>query len=466
MRVDLLRLILWVCWVLAAGIVVLVGTIAVQRGLRRRQQGRRECWGAELKEKLSGWIARGHPPREWFQHSHRRWMLLEALAERIEQEGRECARSEWCEMAGAEAALPCGPEGEPCRGPAFFRELVERWSLVDRQAELIARRSGLQCARAVLLLGRLRQPRTVPLLARLLDDRSADVRLAAVRALGLIATPGAAEPLLALLHRREGICISIPSLQRALMSCCGNHPEVLLPHLSSLWGKRQALLMRVVAEVATPDLGPALERLATAAEPQTRAEVARAWGRLPSPERVPLLLRLASDPVWFVRVRAYRALGGVEGWETVNALLQGLDSNHPDVRQAAAETLARQPLPLDELIHVARAQLTSQGWGVLLGELGRTGLFWVLSQQLGSPSPPVRHLAEQWLRAALQAGAHKTVLDTLAHPNPAVVEGVADFLARWGDERVRAALEEMIQQTPPGSRNHRKLLQVREKMAL
>ncbi|MFQ5724687.1 MAG: HEAT repeat domain-containing protein, partial [Terriglobia bacterium] len=457
---------LWVCWVLATGILLLVGMIVAQRALRRRQQGRQERWGAELQEKLSGWIARGHPPREWFQNSHRRWQLVEALAERIEQEGRECTRSGWCEMVGPEAALPCGPEGESCRGPAFFRELVDRWGLVDRQAELIARRSGLERARAVLLLGRLRQPRTIPLLARLLDDPSADVRLAAVRALGLIATPAAAEPLLALLHRQEDICISIPSLQRALMSCCGNHPECLLPHVFSLSGKRQALLMRVVAEVATPDLRPALERLATAADPQTRSEVARAWGGLPSSERVPLLLRLATDPVWFVRVRAYRALGEGEGWETVNLLLQGVDSDHPDVRQAAAETLARQPVPLDELISVARARLSPSGWRLLLGELGRTGLFWVLSQQLSSPSEPVRQLAEQWLRAALEAGAHKTVLDTLAHPNPAVVEAVADFLARWGDQRVQAALEEMIAQSRPGSRHHRVLLQVREKMAL
>ncbi|MFQ5664639.1 MAG: HEAT repeat domain-containing protein, partial [Terriglobia bacterium] len=286
MRVDLLRLILWVCWVLATGILVLVSTIAVQRALRRWQEARQEGWEAELQQKLSAWIAFGRPPRQWREGSHRRQMLLEALAERIEQEGRECARTGSCEMVGAEAALPCAPEGEPCRGPAFFRELVEQWGLVDRQAELIARRSGLERARAALLLGRLRQPRTVRLLAGLLDDSSADVRLAAVRALGLIGTTAAAEPLLALLHRREGICISVPSLQRALMSCCGNHPEVLLPHLFSLSGKRQAILMRVVAEVATPVLRPALERLGTAAEPQTRAEVARAWGRLPSPERV------------------------------------------------------------------------------------------------------------------------------------------------------------------------------------
>jgi HEAT repeat protein len=268
-------------------------------------------------------------------------------------------------------------------------------------------------------------------LSEQLDDASADVRLAAVRALGLLATPEAAGPLLALL-RRTPLPVSIPSWQRALMNCCQQNPEMLLLHLREQEGLPRTLLLRVLAEVATPEMTPRLGEWAADGDPQVRAHVARALGRLPGGEALTLLLVLAGDPVWFVRVRALRSLEQGSGWEAVRGLLRGLNDAHPTVRQAAGESLARRPLALDELFREAQPLLTPAGWRVLLSEVGRQGLFWALAEQLASPAVPLRALAEDWLGSALAHGAHKSVVDALGHPNASVADAVAEFLGRRG----------------------------------
>jgi hypothetical protein len=65
----------------------------------------------------------------------------------------------------------------------------------------------------------------------------------------------------------------------------------------------------------------------------------------------------------------------------------------------------------------------------------------VLAEQLASPAEPVKKLAEDWLQAGLANGAHKSLLDALGHPNAAVADAVAEFLARRGDTTVLRELD-------------------------
>jgi hypothetical protein len=143
-----------------------------------------------------------------------------------------------------------------------------------------------------------------------------------------------------------------------------------------------------------------------------------------------------------------RSLEQGGGWEAVRALLRGLNDADLKVRQAAGETLARRPLALDELFAEARRVLAPVGWRVLLGEVGRQGLFWMLAEQLASLAEPVRKLAENWLQAALANGAHKSLVDALGHPDPAVADAVADFLARSGNAGLLASLESAQARAP------------------
>lgn len=464
-RVLLLHLVLSGCWILTSGIVLLVAGIAARRRLQRWRYERVDRWRAEMESELPCWVAAGWPPRAWRNDPVRRQLLLDSLVSRIELEGRSCTRSGSCSLVAPGAALPCAGEGRPCQGPGFFRALVEQWGLVEEQIALVRRLQGLERAQAVILLGRLRAPRSISVLADLLDDPDGDVRLAAVRALGLVGTPAAARPLLDLLQQLE-LPVSIPSVQRALMNCCEKQPHILLLVLERLKGRRQAVLMRVLAELVTPGMLPALERMAGAEEPQTRAEVARALERLSVADSIPLLIQLANDRVWYVRVRAVRSLARAGGWATADVVLEALNSDYPEVRQAAAESLAQQPLPLDELIRKARLRLTPQAWRVFLGELGRQGLVWTLAEQLASPVEAVRRIARQWLREALAAGAHKTLLDALAHPDPVVADAVADFLGCWGDNSLRAELDELAEKTSVGSPLHGRLIRVRNHIGL
>ncbi|HEX9764751.1 MAG TPA: HEAT repeat domain-containing protein [Candidatus Acidoferrales bacterium] len=428
------------CWALVVSNLALVVSLVGRRWVRQRYFARRNSLGARLEHDWARWLREGQPPPSWLAEELPRVLLIEKAIASIEQDGKLCAQTGACALLPAEVSLPCVELGESCAGPEFVRRRAEEWGLVEWQTEAARRADDLERAERIIRLGRLRSLRALQFLSEQLEDASADVRLAAVRALGLLAAGEAAQPLLGLLNR-PALGVSIPSWQRALMNCCQRSPELLLPHLRRLEGLPRTLLLRVLAEVATAEMTPLLGELAENTDAQIRAHVARALGRFPEAEALALLEVLGRDPVWFVRVRAMRSLEQGSGWEAVRGLLRGLNDEHAKVRQAAGESLARRPLALDELFAEARLILTPVGWRDQLGEVGRQGLFWMLSEQLASPAEPVRKLAEDWLQAALANGAHKSLLDALGHPNASVADAVAEFLARRGDTTVLRELD-------------------------
>jgi len=438
--VSFLEVVEAACWALVVSNLALVVLLVGRRWIRQRYFAQRNSLALRLEHEWGGWLRAGQPPPSWLAEELPRTLLVEKAIESIEQEGKLCAQTGVCALLPAEVRLPCVEPGAGCAGPEFVRRRMEEWSLVEWQLEAARRTDDLERAERIIRLGRLRSRRALQFLSEQLEDASADVRLAAVRALGMLATPEAAQPLLALL-RRPALRVSIPSWQEAVMNCCQENPSLLLPEVREFRGLPRTLLLRVLAQVATREMTPLLGELAGDEDGQIRAHVGRALGRIPEGEARALLLVLARDPVWFVRVRAMRSLEQQGDWEAVRGLLQGLNDAHPKVRQAAGESLARRPLALDELFAEARVLLTPVGWRVLLGEVGRQGLFWMLSEQLASPAEPVRKLAEDWLRAALANGAHKTLLDALGHPNPTVADAVAEFVARYGDAGLLPALE-------------------------
>ncbi|MGH9788364.1 MAG: HEAT repeat domain-containing protein, partial [Candidatus Acidiferrales bacterium] len=458
--VSFLEVVEAACWALVVSNVALVSLLVGRRWVRQRYFARRNSLATRLERDWAGWLREGQPPPSWLAEEMPRTVLVEKAVASIEQEGKLCAQTSLCALLPAEAGLPCVEVGAGCAGPEFVRRRAEEWGLVEWQVEASRRADDLERAERIIRLGRLRSRRALQFLSEQLEDASADVRLAAVRALGMLATPEAAQPLLALLCQ-PALRVSIPSWQEALMNCCRQNPELLLSNVRELGGLPRTLLLRVLAEVATPEMAPLLGELASSEDAQVRAHVARALGRLPQAEALALLLALARDPVWFVRVRALRSLEQGSGWEAVRGLLKGLNDDHPKVRQAAGESLARRPLALDELFAEARLILTPAGWRVLLGEVGRQGLFWVLAEQLASPAEPVRKLAEDWLQAALANGAHKSLLDALGHPNPAVADAVADFLERRGNAALLAPLEAVRERAPAAQAERLRRLQVR-----
>jgi len=164
---------------------------------------------------------------------------------------------------------------------------------------------------ALLALGRTRAMEAIPALAEGLDSRLHETRIAAVRGLGRTARVEAAIPILDRIVTGQ---FDAPerSLKNALVNCCRTHPQVLINYVEHSSGPIRELLVRVLSELASPELGEELLVLAADPLPEVRASAARALGNANTSYSLPALHTLAADPEWFVRLRAVVALGQVE----------------------------------------------------------------------------------------------------------------------------------------------------------
>src|SRR4029077_2473511 len=112
---------------------------------------------------------------------------------------------------------------------------------------------GWRRMRALVALGRTRAPEGITALAEGLRDRDLETRLASLRGLGRMACPQAAEEILAWVGE-TGLSVPALPLQSALVQCCAERPQVLLPYVQHAQGPVREILGRVLGEVATPAL--------------------------------------------------------------------------------------------------------------------------------------------------------------------------------------------------------------------
>ena len=192
--------------------------------------------------------------------------------------------------------------------------------------------------RALVALGRTRAPEGIPALAEALRGRNLEARLAALRGLGRTASPKAAEEILAWVGEKGLVVPALP-LQSALIQCCAERPQLLLPYVQSATGPLREVLGRVLGEVATPSLGLDLLQFVGDDLDELRAAAARALAQSPSGLAFDVLSELARDPIWFVRLRAIVSLGKLSDRRAIPALLRGLTDSNRLVRLRAAEAL-------------------------------------------------------------------------------------------------------------------------------
>src|SRR6266446_2372868 len=197
---------------------------------------------------------------------------------------------------------------------------------------------GWRRMRALVALGRTRAPEGIPALAEGLRDRVVETRLAALRALGRMACPQAAEEILAWVCE-TGLSVPALPLQNALIQCCAERPQLLLPYVQHAEGPLREALGRVLGEVATPSLDLDLLQFVGDDLDELRAAAARALAHSPSGLAFDVLSELARDPIWFVRLRAIVSLGKLSDRRAIPALLRGLTDSNRLVRLRAAEAL-------------------------------------------------------------------------------------------------------------------------------
>jgi len=291
---------------------LLLAFILLRRTYRKRFFAKRDARVFELRQKwnalISGQIAYETWRKKPFDLRIVESIVLDAF-----------------EAAGAE---------ESARLLKFLRAsgLIEKRIFEARQL------TGWRRMRALVALGRTRAPEGIPALAEGLRDRVLETRLAALRGLGRMACPQAAEEILAWVGE-TGLSVPALPLQSALIQCCAERPQVLLPYVQHAEGSLREVLGRVLGEVATPSLGLDLLQFVGDDLDELRAAAARALSHTKSGLAFDLLNELARDPIWFVRLRAIVSLGKLSDHRAIPSLLRGLTDSNRLVRLRAAEAL-------------------------------------------------------------------------------------------------------------------------------
>jgi HEAT repeat protein len=244
--------------------------------------------------------------------------------------------------------------------------------LLDMRIHQARAETGWKRRAALVALGRTRAPEAIPALAEALDAPEEETRVAAVRALGLTELPRAAIPILdcLLLGTRP---IPEHAVKNALVSCCHNSPGILLRYLKQSAGRPREVLARVLAELATPELGEDLILLATDNDPEVRASAARAMGNSQPAFALPVLSVMVGDQEWFVRLRAVVALASINHNGRIRPLLRALCDSNRYVRQRAAWALAQMGSNLDHILAQVVETQDNYALQAFISELERSG---------------------------------------------------------------------------------------------
>ena len=312
------------------GILLLVGFIVLRRWYRARYFHKRNqrtvAFRSQWDDILSGKI----PAEDW------RFNPLD------------------CDIV--ESILLDSIEMSPADRLPVLLECLRVSGLLDMRIYEARTSRGLKQRTALLALGRTRAMEAIPALAAGLDSHLPETRIAAVRGLGRTARIEAAIPILDRIVTGQ---FDAPerSLKNALVNCCRSDPDVLVNYIEQTHGPVRELLARVLGELASPELGEELLVLASDVLPEVRASAARALGNTNGSYTLPALHSLATDPEWFVRLRAVVALGQIENIGRISILLRSLCDANRHVRQRAAWALARMEPQLDQILEDVVASL-------------------------------------------------------------------------------------------------------------
>lgn len=379
---------------IAAAIVVdglLLAYILLRRTSRKRYFSKRDARVFELRQKWDALISGEIPYEVWRKKAFDR-RIVEAIA-----------------LDAFEAA---GPE-ESARLLKFLRAsgLIEKRIFEARQF------TGWRRAQALVALGRTRAPEGIPALAEGLRDRDQETRLAALRGLGRMACPQAGEEILAWVGE-TGLTVPALPLQSALIQCCAERPQLLLPYVQNAEDPLREVLGRVLGEVATPSMGLDLLQFVGDDLDELRAAAARAMSQSQSGLALDVLNELVRDPIWFVRLRAIVSLGRLSDRRAIPSLLRGLTDSNRLVRLRAAESLVGLKTEMVPIFERVVATRDRYGLHAYLTALENADLRGRLELELqASARTRIDKEERKRLQNVLQAG-------TLPEEEPATAESV------------------------------------------
>ena len=299
-----------------AGDVLLIGFILLRRAYRKSYFARRDARVFEYRQKWDAIVSAEIPYERWRKKAFDRRIVEEiALNEFDAANSKESAR---------------------------LLRFLRNSGLIEKRIFEARKHRGWRRRNALVALGRTRAPEGIHALAEGLRDEDNENRLAALRGLGKMASPEAAGEILAWVAE-AGMQLPALPLQNALINCCRERPQVLIPYLQHASGEVRGVLARVTSEVASPALDENLMNLAEDELPELRAAAARALPGANAYQAMETLTELAKDPVWYVRLRAVVALGKMKNPKATPLLLEALADASRLVRARAGEALVGQP---------------------------------------------------------------------------------------------------------------------------
>src|ERR1700688_467502 len=277
--------------------VLLLAFILVRRSYRMRYFRKRDARVFELRQQWDALISGEIPYETWRTKSFDRRIIEDMALD----------------------ALEAAAADESARLLRFLRTsgLIEKRIFEARKLKGWRRRSAL------VALGRTRAPEGIPALSEGLRDRDPEARNAALRGLGRLGSPEAAEEILHWVAE-SGLTVPILPLQSALINCSRERPQILLPYLQLVGPELREVLARVLGEVAGPSLGVELIGRADDELAELRAAAARALSNAHAAHSIEVLGELSRDDVWFVRLRAVVALGKLCEREAIPHLIKAL----------------------------------------------------------------------------------------------------------------------------------------------
>jgi HEAT repeat protein len=368
-----------------------LGFILVRRTYRKWYFAKRDARVFELRQNWNLLISGRIPYETWRQNSFDRGIIETIALDALEAAGVE----------------------ESTRLLKFLRES----GLVEKRIFEARRLTGWRRMQALVALGQTRAPEGIPALSEGLRDRDLEIRLAALRGLGRTACPQAAEQILTWVGEK-GLCVPALPLQSALIQCCAERPQLLLPYVQHSEGPLREVLGRVLGEVATPSLSDDLLQFVGDDRDELRAAAARAMSHVERSLAFEVLKDLVGDPIWFVRLRAIISLGQLCEPRAIPDLIRGLQDSHRLVRLRAGEGLVKLKTTMIPVFRQVIATQDRYGLHAYLTALENAGLRGKLEEELQADAPGDADEKER-LRKILEAGS-------LPAEEPGMVESGAE----------------------------------------
>lgn len=319
------------------------------------------------------------------------------------------------------------------RQKAFLQEVFRRLELLSWHEARLRHSGKWEQCRSAFVLGSMRLAEASPALLRLLQSADPDVRIAATRALGELRDPQAIEPLFEYL--RTAAVSSRRPVTSALIACARHSPQRIVAFLFDAQESVRQVAAAVLAEVVTlSELAP-LNAAASSPDPEVRAKVARALGRIAEPYAFDSLKKLAADPAWFVRLQALTSLPAVPHPEVEQVLLPAVRDGDWRVRQRAAASLYRLGHDVPTLLQGVHAMQDRYAFDSLISVLEREGIIWGAVEGLGGPESASREHSKRLLRTLLLCGRTQTLLYAAEfHSNQQISAELKKLLLEYGPD--------------------------------